>query len=278
MTPTPKVQKSTSEQSGDSAGNDHFVNVTEVDGRISEEQLERMCNRYYWARQFIEGKDVLEVACGAGQGLGYLAQHARFVAGGDISPQVLAAARATYGDTIETRVFDAAQMPYPDGSFDVVLLFEAIYYLPDIDAFFKEARRVLRPGGEVLIATANKDLFDFVPSPYSVAYYGVQELGAMFDRHGFDTRFWGFIDTSTVSVRQRLLRPVKAAASRLGLMPKTMAGKELLKKLFFGSLVDMPKSILDTPLEYREPTDLTPGEPTTRHKVIYCRARLRDPS
>lgn len=253
----------------------HFADVTELAGqKISAEQLERTCNRYYWAKTFVENGDVLEVGCGAGQGLGYLARHARSVVAGDISAEVMSRAQETYGDAIELRVFDATSIPWPDQSFDVLLLFEAIYYLPDVDAFFEEARRVLRPGGHLLIATANKDLYDFSPSPFSVRYHGVKELGDLCDRHGFESGFWGFVDVSTVSLRQRILRPIKSMASQLGLIPKTMGGKELLKKLFFGTMVDMPASILDARVEYVEPTPIPAGRPDTRHKVIYCMARL----
>lgn len=253
----------------------HFAEVTEIAGqKISAEQLERTCNRYYWARQFIEGGDIVEAGCGAGQGLGYLASHARSVVGGDISAEVMARAQSTYGDAIELRVFDAASMPWPDNSFDAVLLFEAIYYLPDIDAFFTEVRRVLRPGGQLLIATANRDLYDFNPSPFSVCYYGVTDLAQICQRYGFDSRFWGFVDVSRVSLRQRILRPVKSVASRFGLIPKTMGGKEFLKKLFFGTMVDMPASILDTPVTYVEPAPIPADQPDSRHKVIYCAARL----
>ena len=256
-------------------GTEKFVNVTELASqKISAEQLERTCNRYYWARGFIEGKDVVEAACGAGQGLGYLAQYARSVVAGDISSEVLACAAATYGKTLDLRVFDAAAMPWPDASFDAVLMFEAIYYLPDVNRFFAEAKRVLRPGGQLLIATANKDLFDFNPSPFSVAYYGVSELSALCARHGFESHFWGFVDVSRVSLRQRVLRPVKFLASRLGLIPKTMNGKEFFKKLFIGSMVEMPASILETPLPYHVPQALPADRPDTRFKVIYCAARL----
>lgn len=258
--------------------NRQFVDVTEIAGQmISAEQLERMCNRYYWARQFVEGRDIVEAGCGAGQGLGYLALCARTVVAGDISEEVLERAKATYGETVELKVFDAAAMPWPDASFDVVLLFEAIYYLPDVGAFFREVNRVLRPGGYLLIATANKDLYDFVPSPFSVAYYGVPELGALARSYGFSPEFWGFVDIGSVSVRQRILRPLKSVASRLGLIPKTMAGKELLKKLFFGRLVPMPASILDTPIDYVEPTPLPADRADRRFKVIYCAARSVGP-
>jgi SAM-dependent methyltransferase len=273
----PSAMSSVDPNSGDA--NAHFAEVTEIGGqKISAEQLERNCNRYYWARQFVEGGDVIEAACGAGQGLGYLAQHAKSVVGGDISAEVMGRARATYGDAIDLRVFDAAAMPWPDNSFDTVLLFEAIYYLPDVDNFFKEARRVLKPGGHLLIATANKDLYDFNPSPFSIRYFGITDLAELCERHGFESSFWGFVDTSKVSLRQRILRPVKSMAARLGLIPKTMGGKELLKKLFFGTMVEMPASILDTPVPYVEPTLLSAERPDIRHKVIYCAARMRLPA
>jgi SAM-dependent methyltransferase len=255
----------------------HFADVTELAGqKISAEQLERTCNRYYWAKTFVENRDILEAGCGAGQGLGYLSRYARSVVAGDVSAEVMNRAQETYGDTIELKVFDATSIPWADQSFDSLLLFEAIYYLPDVDAFFQEARRVLRPGGHLLIATANKDLYDFNPSPFSVCYYGVKELGDLCDRHGFESKFWGFIDLSNVSLRQRILRPVKSIASRLGLIPKTMSGKELLKKIFFGTMVDMPASILDTPVDFVEPTTIPGKLPDNRHKVIYCAARLTD--
>lgn len=253
----------------------HFADVTEMAGqKISLEQLERTCNRYYWARAFVENGDVLEAGCGAGQGLGYLAKYARSVVAGDISAEVMRRAQDTYGDSLVLKVFDATSIPWPDNSFDSLLLFEAIYYIPDVDAFFEEALRVLRPGGHLLIATANKDLYDFNPSPFSVRYYGVKELGELCNRHGFESNFWGFVDLSKVSLRQRVLRPIKSIASRLGLIPKTMGGKELLKKLFFGDMVSMPASILDAPVDYVEPASIPSGAPDTRHKVIYCAARL----
>ncbi len=76
----------TSASATTSENNAHFADVTELAGqKISAEQLERTCNRYYWARAFVEKGDVLEAGCGAGQGLGYLAKLAKSVLAGDIS-------------------------------------------------------------------------------------------------------------------------------------------------------------------------------------------------
>jgi len=50
-----------------------FTEVTELAGaEISAEQLERMAHRYSWAAGYCGGRDVVEVACGSGQGLGLL--------------------------------------------------------------------------------------------------------------------------------------------------------------------------------------------------------------
>jgi SAM-dependent methyltransferase len=257
--------------------NGRFVDVTEMAGqKVSSEQLLRTCHRYYWARDYVAGKKVAEVACGAGPGLGYLAQTAASVRAGDISKEVLDRARAVYGGAIDLAEFDAASMPYEDGSLDAVLLYEALYYLPDADAFMKEAARVLRPKGVLLIATANKDLFDFTPSAYSTEYFGVAELAALCARHGFSAQFFGYLDVGKVSLRQRLLRPLKLVASRLGIVPKTMGGKEWLKRVFFGEMVDMPSSILERPQPYEEPVELSPDRSDRRHKVIYCAAKKFD--
>ena len=45
--------------------------VTKLSGSyVSREQIDRICNRYYWEGKYCYNKDVLEVACGEGQGLG----------------------------------------------------------------------------------------------------------------------------------------------------------------------------------------------------------------
>src|SRR5262249_22673557 len=150
--------------SGTSMATDQFLQLTELAGsEISEEQLQRMVNRYMWALDYCNNRDVLEVACGSGQGLRLLASKTRSLAAGDYSPEVLAHTKKAVGSIVDFKQFDAEQMPYADGSFDVVIIFEALYYIRNADRFFSEARRVLRPGGVLLIATANKDLFDFNP-------------------------------------------------------------------------------------------------------------------
>lgn len=251
-----------------------FVDVTEIEGqKISAEQLYRTAHRYHWAARRVAGLDVLEVACGAGQGLGLLLAYAQSVTAGDISSEVLETTRRNFGECVPLSVFGAEALPFADGSFDAVLMFEALYYLEDPASFFAEAARVLRLGGQLLVVTANKDLFDFTPSPFSRRYLGVTELATELAAAGFSTEFAALIDTRTVSMRQRVLRPVKSLVTKSGLMPKSMHGKAWMKKLFFGEMAVMPADIATALINYSEPIAISAAEPDTIHKVIYCSAR-----
>jgi ubiquinone/menaquinone biosynthesis C-methylase UbiE len=53
------------------------------------------------------------------------------------------------GVQVETARCDAQELPFPDDSFDLVFGHAVLHHLPDLDAAFREFRRVLRPGGRV---------------------------------------------------------------------------------------------------------------------------------
>lgn len=254
---------------------DRFLSVTELAGdEVAAEQVQRMADRYAWAAGYCGGRDVVEVACGTGQGLGVLAEAAGTIIGGDISPTAVERARAHYAGRVDVMEFGADTMPFPDKTRDVVVIFEAIYYLPDLDAFLQECKRVLRPGGHLLIATANKDLPDFNPSPFSNQYYNMEQLSTALENSGFSAEFFGNTPLDKISLRQKALRPVKAAAVRLNLMPKTMAGKRVLKRLMFGSLVPMPFEVSTEDASGVPATPLLTPADALSYKVILCAGQL----
>jgi len=234
-----------------------------------------MCQRYYFAGRFCEGKEVLEIACGAGQGLGYLARRARRVVGIDIDQRVLSLAREHYGSRLEIRQMDAQALSFADESFDVVIHFEAIYYLPRAEQFASEVHRVLRPGGVLVVCTANKDLPDFNPSPFSHRYFGPPELVALLHPHGFAVECFGADAVGPLGVRERALRTLKRTAVQLDLIPKTMKGKELLKRIVFGALVELPKEIPEA--ESGDlPKPIPAHRPDREHRVLFAVARRVD--
>jgi SAM-dependent methyltransferase len=253
-----------------------FTIVTERGGElVSQAQVDRFHQRYVWAGQQCSGKDVLELACGTGPGLGYLRQVSRSLVAADVDATIVQLARKHYGDRVDVRQLDAADTGLPSSSFDVVILFEAIYYLPDVERLLAEVARLLRPGGRFLLATANKDLFDFNPSPYSHHYYNPPELNVLLNRYGFSALFYGGSLVPEAGLKTRFLRVLKRLAVRWNLIPGSMAGKRLLKRLVFGSLVTMPRELQVADAKAEPPQPIAPDCPDTRHLVLYCQATKR---
>jgi ubiquinone/menaquinone biosynthesis C-methylase UbiE len=256
---------------------ENFSSVTEVPGnKASQEQLERLYQRYHFARQYCKNKTVLEVACGSGMGLGYLAQDARTVIGGDIDLSLLKHPASYYKkrEKILISDFNAHCFPFRDNSFDVVILFEAIYYLEEPETFIQEAHRVLKAEGKLIICSVNKEWEDFNPSPYSHRYYTSSELLSMIDREFSNVKNYGAFPIKAKSLKGRILSAVKRTAITLNLMPKTMKGKEKFKRIFFGKLTALPFEIKEGMTEYFPPEHLTISQSSPQYKVIFSVAEV----
>lgn len=255
-----------------------YVTVTELPGsKASSEQLTRMCTRYYFASRFFEAKDVLEVTCGAGQGSGYLARRARRVTGGDIDEHILGFTQEHYEgrNNIHLYRFDAHKLPFKDTSFDVIILYEAIYYLAHPEEFLAEYRRVLRKRGTLIICTANKDCPGFSKSPFSFKYFSCLELLTLLKQHHFEVELFGDCPVDTGSIKQKLISNVRRRAIALGLIPKTMEGKEILKRIFFGKLLVIPGEVEDGMVKYQAPVPISSNSPSSQYRVLFAVAHAR---
>lgn len=251
-----------------------YVPVTELPGSgATDEQLRMLAARYQLAAERTIGRDVLEVACGPGIGLGYLARGARRVVGGDVDERLLLTARRHYGGRIPLVRLDAQALPFAAGMFDAVVLFEALYYLQEPGRFLAECRRVLRPGGAVLISTVNKDWRGFNPSPHSTRYLSAPELRALLESQGFTAELSGGFPPSAPTLRAKALGLARDAAVRLRLIPRTMRGKERLKRLAYGRLAPLPVELTDGPPSPR-PVPLEGRKPVDDFKILYAVGRM----
>jgi ubiquinone/menaquinone biosynthesis C-methylase UbiE len=248
-----------------------YSTVTEIAGvKASCGQLAMLYSRYKYAAQFCKNKDVLEVACGSGQGLGYLARSARFIIGGDYTGSLLHLAQAHYKSQLPLVQLDAHTLPFRSESFDVVLLYEAIYYLVNPALFFKECRRVLRRDGLLLICTVNKEWSDFNPSPFSTQHLSAHELVDFLQKSGFQSQIFGAFPVGTHSLGRLLVSLIKRTAVAFHLIPKTMKGKEFLKRVFFGKLEPLPSEVIEGMASYEEPRPLLPLSQSQQYKILYA--------
>lgn len=149
-------------------------------------ELEHL-HRYFLARETARGLDVLDVASGEGYGSAFLAQTARSVVGVDLDAASVAHACASYRRAnLRFATGDARCLPLPDASFDLVVSFETLEHLVEHDAFLSEVRRVLRPGGRLLLSTPERDTYspaDAEANPFHVCELARADLSALLRRH-----------------------------------------------------------------------------------------------
>lgn len=218
-----------------------FIGVTENPGDlITREALEMIAARYFLAVKYSKNKDVLELGCGPGVGLGYLASQARSVVGGDFDGNMVRTAQHTYAGRIGVARLDAQVLPFAARSFDVILLYEAIYYLHDPGKFLDECKRVLRESGMLIVCSVNKSWPDFNPSPFSIKYYSAPDLCALLMEHSFETDIFGAFPAATSSVSRKMVSLIKRTAISLHLIPGSMKNKQWLKRIFYGKLTPVP--------------------------------------
>ena len=245
--------------------------ITDVPGRLaSATQLKRLLIRYQWASTYCVGADVVDAACGTGQGLNLLNLSARRVHGADLSRDNLTVAHATYGGRIPLGASDAESLPIADQSVDVVVFLETLYFLASPETFIAEARRVLRPGGKLLLSVINKDCGDYNLSPLYSRHFGCVELSRCLLDAGFSVQCYGAIPMDQPSLRERVFRPIKRLAAQLHLIPNTMQGREWIKRVVFGRLDVIPREITPDGKPYHAPERLSSSQPDKRHQVILC--------
>jgi ubiquinone/menaquinone biosynthesis C-methylase UbiE len=241
--------------------------------RVTAEQILRMYTRYRFASQFCRGKEVLEIACGSGQGLGYLSRFAKRIVGGDYDAKNVKCAQDYYKDRIEIKQMDAHKLPFDNKSFEVVILYEALYYLKYPEKFIKEAQRVLKENGVLLICTANKDWDGFNPSSYSYKYFSGPELFELISQQHFKVELFGDCPIAMTTVKDKVIAKIKRIAVVLHLIPRTMKGKEFIKRVFFGKLFILPAEIEEDMADYCPPVPISHKFPNSQYKVIFAVAQ-----
>jgi SAM-dependent methyltransferase len=120
-------------------------------------------HRYLYVAEYVQDKDVLDIASGEGFGSYYLAKSARSVVGVDIDGEAISHAKKTYlSENLHFIEGSMTDIPIQDtGVFDIIVSFESIEHIDGKSqlSFMREVRRLLKPDGMFIVSTPNKELF-----------------------------------------------------------------------------------------------------------------------
>lgn len=251
--------------------NSSFALLTEQWGMMMPDvQMKMACVRYSLAAEHARGRDYLEIGCGSGFGLELVSSVAEHVVGGDVTESNLRASREHSPD-IDLALFDAHCLPFADNSFDVVAMFEVIYYFADIPQVLGEVGRVLRPAGELIVCLPNRERPGFHESPLSHSYPAAGELRSLLVAAGFEAEIYGGFRMGELGLRDRVLVVGSKIARRLHLIPESLDGRGRIKRLVYGTLHPMEGLRMVDPAE--ELVGIDPSAPVTGFKNLYAVAR-----
>ncbi|NJP32052.1 methyltransferase domain-containing protein [Micromonospora thermarum] len=110
----------------------------------------RLRARSYQLLRLSPGATVVDVGCGTARAVAELAEHGAHAIGVDLDPAMLAAARSRFPD-MDVRVADATELPLGDGQAHGYRADKLYHVLPDPPAALAEARRILAPGGRIVL-------------------------------------------------------------------------------------------------------------------------------
>jgi SAM-dependent methyltransferase len=101
----------------------------------------------------VAGRRILDAGCGAGALFAALRDRGAIVTGFDKSAGMLELARRRLGDDADLQAADLGRpLPFLDGAFDDVIASLVLHYLQDWTEPLAELRRVLRPGGRLIVS------------------------------------------------------------------------------------------------------------------------------
>ena len=155
------------------------------------------------------GVRLLDIACGAGYGLRFFAQHGAVAYGVDVDREATAMARqADVSNGSLVLRGDGCRLPFPDGSFSLITSFETLEHVRSRGLFVSELRRVLARDGKLVLSTPNANhtrpvdgkptnpfhLFEYKPeqlyAELSAHFSQIQLLGQVLDGRFRTPPYW----------------------------------------------------------------------------------------
>ena len=172
-----------------------FTGERVIPGKVDIDLWNEHVSRYLFAARLCRFKKVIDLGCGSGYGAAELALKARSVVGVDLAEEAILEARRQYtAENLKFEVASLEQLPFADASFQLAVCFEVIEHLSNYRGLLSEARRVLEPGGQLVISTPNISFYAESrklngPNPFHEHEFSYEEfravLGEFFEHQTF---------------------------------------------------------------------------------------------
>lgn len=164
--------------------------------------LERLTN-------FPQPDSILDVGCGTGELLFQLKPHMdTSLAGLDLSSKMLEVARKKLGSNADLRQGDAESLPWQASQFDLVFCTLSFHHYPQPIQALTEIRRVLKPGGTLILADISMPAIVNLILPLLSTgdrhFYSKAEMFRLLTQAGFIAINWQLVDGSTFLVSASL--------------------------------------------------------------------------
>ena len=186
----------------------------------------------------VAGRRILDAGCGSGPLFAALRDRGAIVTGFDSSTGMLELARRRLGADADLQVADlGGPLPFPDGTFDDVIASLVLHYLEDWGPALAEVRRVLKPGGRLIVS---------VDHPFAIAFMH-REAGRKMNYFATSNRTeeWTFGGQSTLmSFWNRPLHAMTDAFTEAGFRITVISEPEPAPEaheLFPDQLADLPR-------------------------------------
>lgn len=210
---------------------DHYDSFAES---YSTENESNLLNAYYERPAMIDlagdvnGRRVLDAGCGSGPLSAALRAKGAVVTGFDSSPMMIKLARRRLGEDADLRVADLGQpLQFADEAFDDVVSSLVLHYLRDWTAPLAELRRVLKPGGRLILSVNHPIVYKLMDP--SADYFAMTQFSDEFIFNG---------QSAVLTVWHRPLQAMTDAFTRAG---------------FRLSAISEPPASPDTPRELLPP-------------------------
>ncbi len=203
-----------------------------------------------------DGGTVLEIGCGTGSiwlGREDIVSRCRKLVLTDLSEGMLETAKKNLGErvNIEYQKMDIQDLPFMNGTFDVVIANSMLYHVPDIKKGLQEVRRVLKKGGVFYCSTYGEHNFtdsleewfktvgeDFKPNHNFTLQNGKEKLGRFFE----DITSIVYEDSLHVTEADDLVDYLRSLASFKAVIDLPVQKiREIIKEHVADGAVDLPK-------------------------------------